>query len=147
MKPKLRFKISLFYQALWFMISPVMVSGCAAYVPPQHAVVADTAPAYGYQAPPVYSAPPTGVTETAPARSSAAGPTASVQAQSASPQTTPPIPVAVVVSQPPPVPQSEVVPVAPGPDYAWTPGYWSWNGGDWVWSSGRWSIRPRHGAI
>ncbi len=48
-----------------------------------------------------------------------------------------------VISQPPPVTAPvEVVPVAPGPDYVWTPGYWSWQG-HWVWIGGTWVIRPR----
>jgi len=39
----------------------------------------------------------------------------------------------------PPAPE-EVIPVAPGPDYYWAPGYWGWNDG-WVWIGGRWCIR------
>ena len=46
----------------------------------------------------------------------------------------------------PPAPQVEVVPVAPGPEYVWAPGYWAWNGG-WVWIGGRWVVRPYPGAI
>jgi len=34
----------------------------------------------------------------------------------------------VVVPQAPPPPQVEVVPVAPGPNYYWVPGYWYWGG-------------------
>jgi hypothetical protein len=41
--------------------------------------------------------------------------------------------------QPPP-PQVEVVPVAPGADYYWAPGYWGWNGG-WIWVGGGWFPR------
>src|SRR5207244_4305311 len=37
----------------------------------------------------------------------------------------------------PPSPQVEVVPVAPGPEYVWVPGYWAWSGGG-VWVGGRW---------
>src|ERR1700694_5382016 len=53
----------------------------------------------------------------------------------------------VIVAQTPPPPQIEVIPVAPGPDYVWIPGYWGWNGGAWIWISGRWVVRPWHGAV
>ncbi len=39
--------------------------------------------------------------------------------------------------QTPPPPQTEVVPVAPGPDYYWAPGYWGWDNG-WIWIGGCW---------
>ena len=147
MKPYLRMNLSRFYQAAWFIISPVMVSGCVANAPPNHTGVVYTPPVSNYQGVPVISSPPTVLTETQ-AGLSAAGPmtATNVQIQPAAPQTTPTIPAVVVASQPP-VPQPEVVPVAPGPDYSWTPGYWSWNGGSWIWISGSWIIHPRHGAI
>ena len=47
----------------------------------------------------------------------------------------------------PPAPMVETVPFAPGPGYAWTPGYWTWNGGTWMWIRGNWVIRPRVGAV
>lgn len=53
---------------------------------------------------------------------------------------------AVVAQAPPPVP-AEFVPVAPGPDYYWVPGYWYWSSPGWIWMGGRWTIRPWHGAI
>jgi hypothetical protein len=63
------------------------------------------------------------------------------------PTTPPPAPTsATIVEQAPPPAQVEVVPVAPGPDYYWVPGYWSWSGG-WVWVGGRWAVRPWHGAV
>ncbi len=37
---------------------------------------------------------------------------------------------------PPPVP-TEVIPVSPGPDYYWAPGYWGWDNG-WIWVGGGW---------
>jgi hypothetical protein len=44
----------------------------------------------------------------------------------------PPAQTAVVEApSAPPVAQVEVVPVAPGPQYVWVPGYLSWNG-NWV---------------
>ena len=51
-------------------------------------------------------------------------------------------PAPVVVEQTPPAPQVEVVQVAPGPDYVWTPGYWSWRGHAWVWVGGVWVVPP-----
>jgi len=50
------------------------------------------------------------------------------------------------VEQAPPPSQPEVVPVTPGPNYYWVPGYWSWNG-TWIWVPGRWAVRPWHGAV
>ena len=44
---------------------------------------------------------------------------------------------------PPPLP-AEVIPVAPGPDYYWIPGYWGWNGG-WIWIGGSWGFRGGYG--
>src|ERR1017187_6141801 len=44
---------------------------------------------------------------------------------------------------PPPLPD-QVIPVAPGPDYYWTPGYWGWNGG-WIWIGGGWGYRGGYG--
>ncbi|MHB8519243.1 MAG: hypothetical protein ACYDH9_00665 [Limisphaerales bacterium] len=56
-------------------------------------------------------------------------------------------PGSVIVTQagPPPA-RVEIVPLVPGPDYVWAPGYWGWQGG-WVWMSGSWVIRPRPGVI
>lgn len=53
-----------------------------------------------------------------------------------------------VVAQAPPAPQVEVVPVAPGPEYVWMPGFWSVGvGGGWVWVGGHYGIRPRPHAV
>jgi len=46
---------------------------------------------------------------------------------------------------PPPL-QTEVVTVAPGPEYVWLPGVWVWHGG-WVWGSGHWVIGPHPHAV
>ena len=43
----------------------------------------------------------------------------------------------VVVTEAPPAPQTEVIPVAPGPDYVWVGGYWVRQGPRWVWAPGR----------
>jgi hypothetical protein len=51
--------------------------------------------------------------------------------------------VALGDQTPPPTPE-EVIPVAPGPDYYWTPGYWGWNAG-WVWVGGSWCFRGGYG--
>jgi hypothetical protein len=52
----------------------------------------------------------------------------------------------VVTQSEPPPPQVEVVPISPGLDYVWDPGWWSWNGGAWFWIGGRWHhpVRPGH---
>jgi hypothetical protein len=53
-----------------------------------------------------------------------------------------------VVAQPPPAPQVEAVPVAPGPEYVWMPGYWSIGiGGGWAWVGGHYGVRPRPHAV
>jgi hypothetical protein len=38
----------------------------------------------------------------------------------------------------PPAPLVEAVPLAPGPDYEWVPGYWIWGNRGWVWVYGTW---------
>jgi hypothetical protein len=48
-----------------------------------------------------------------------------------------------VVVEAPPQEQTEVVTVAPGPDYVWIGGYWGWSWGHYVWIAGRWE-RPGH---
>jgi outer membrane lipoprotein SlyB len=53
----------------------------------------------------------------------------------------------VVVQQPPPPAPTEVVAVAPGPDYVWVDGEWVWNGFTWVWVGGHWGYPPRPHAI
>jgi hypothetical protein len=44
-----------------------------------------------------------------------------------------------------PAPLAEAVPVAPGSDYQWVPGYWTWDGGTWVWVYGVWQPRVYFG--
>ena len=57
-------------------------------------------------------------------------------------------PAPVVTDQTPPAPQLEVVPVTPGPEYVWMPGYWSIGvGGGWVWMGGRYGLPPRPHAV
>ena len=51
----------------------------------------------------------------------------------------------VVVSQPPPPVQVEVMPASPGVAFMWVPGAWVWHG-RWVWEAGRWSRPPHPGA-
>ncbi|EEF62938.1 YXWGXW repeat-containing protein [Pedosphaera parvula] len=67
------------------------------------------------------------------------------------PQVAQPAPVQpqqpVMVQTEPPPAQVEVIPAAPGPDYYWTPGYWSWRGGAYVWIGGSYIIRPRPSAV
>ena len=52
-----------------------------------------------------------------------------------------------VVVQSAPPPQVEVIPVTPGPDYVWTPGFWSWNSGAWIWIGGYWHYPSRPGHV
>lgn len=50
-----------------------------------------------------------------------------------------------VVMLAPPVPQVEVVGVAPRAGFVWIGGYWNWVGGRHVWVGGRWGAPPRAG--
>jgi hypothetical protein len=51
-----------------------------------------------------------------------------------------------VEAPPPPAAEVEVVPVPPGPEYFWVPGYHRWNGRHYVWIRGRYERRPHHHA-
>lgn len=57
-------------------------------------------------------------------------------------------PPVVVNSAPPPLPVYEQPPL-PGPDYVWTPGYWSWSDDDedYYWVPGTWVEPPRPGLL
>jgi len=44
----------------------------------------------------------------------------------------------------PPAPLQEMIIAAPGPGYAWVPGFWHWQNG-WVWLPGHWAMPPRPG--
>jgi len=52
----------------------------------------------------------------------------------------------VVVTEAPPAPQVEVIPVAPSPSHLWIGGYWAHRGGRWVWIGGTYVVRPAHRA-
>ena len=47
---------------------------------------------------------------------------------------------------PPPLPVYEQPPL-PGPDYLWTPGYWSWANADYYWVPGTWIEPPQPGLL
>jgi len=112
--------------------SAALATGCAErrveYVP-----VYSAPPAYAYSTQPPVTATPGAVP----------GGTNPAPAVVYAPQTT----ATVAAPMAPPAPQVEVVPVAPGPDYYWVPGYWGWNGTVWVWMGGAWTPRPWHGAV
>ena len=59
-------------------------------------------------------------------------------------QPQPIVPGLVPADQAPPPLPDQVIPVTPGPDYYWTPGYWGWNGG-WIWIGGSWCFRGGYG--
>ena|SRR5690349_16115341 len=124
-------------------LGAVVATGCVErrveYVPAYQAQPAYTAtPGYSYQPQTAYQAPPG---QSADSNAAAVAP----QPDNAPP---PPPPNTVVVAQAPPTPQVEVVPVAPGPEYVWAPGYWSVGvGGGWVWIGGRYVIRPHPHAV
>ena len=96
-------------------------------------------PAYAYSTPP--AAPPVPAT----AQPGEVQGVSSLPPAGVAP--TPQPAVTVVAPAAPPTAQVEVMPVAPGPEYYWTPGYWGWNGAVWVWVGGRWAPHPWHGAV
>lgn len=124
-----------------------LATGCAErrveYVP-----VYRVQPAYIVQpAYPPPAQPPTGTVPAAPTanwQTPVAAP-APVPAPPTQPVAPPPQPVVVTASAPPAA-LVEVIPVAPGPYYVWTPGYYAWNGG-WIWIGGRYVTRPRPTAV
>lgn len=58
----------------------------------------------------------------------------------------PPAAAEVVATEAPPLPQAEVITVAPGPDFVWIGGGWVWRS-RWVWERGHWEHPPRIGAV
>ncbi len=68
-----------------------------------------------------------------------------VQVVATAPMSPPPLGTTeIYVEAAPPLPQSDVISVAPAPDYVWIGGYWGWNMGRHVWIAGHWE-RPPHG--
>ncbi|HEY3755477.1 MAG TPA: hypothetical protein VGL42_04955 [Opitutaceae bacterium] len=47
----------------------------------------------------------------------------------------------------PPVAQTEVVPVSPGPGWFWVGGHYAWRYGRYVWIGGHWARRGHPGAV
>lgn len=45
----------------------------------------------------------------------------------------------IVVTEAPPAPLVEVIPVRPSPSVIWISGYWGWGGGRYIWHPGHWS--------
>ncbi|MEO8425699.1 MAG: YXWGXW repeat-containing protein [Verrucomicrobiota bacterium] len=60
---------------------------------------------------------------------------------------TTPATATAVIAPATPAPQVEVIPVTPGPNYVWTPGWWSWNGRAWIWFGGYWGFPTRPGHV
>ena len=50
-------------------------------------------------------------------------------------------------ASPPPAPQIEIIPAAPGPMAYWQAGHWAWNGSSWVWMNGVYVQRPTAQAV
>ena len=54
-----------------------------------------------------------------------------------------PPPGTVYAQRGPPPDRVEVIETAPGPNYAYTRGYWVWTGNDYTWTPGRWVVVER----
>jgi WXXGXW repeat (2 copies) len=50
-----------------------------------------------------------------------------------------------VVTDDPPAPIAEYIPVSPDPAFVWIGGYWGWRGG-WFWNAGHYARPPFRGA-
>ena len=59
----------------------------------------------------------------------------------------PPPGVEYVAVAPPRYYRTEVVGVAPGPEFFYVRGHWGWGGNAYVWAPGRWERRPRPRAV
>jgi hypothetical protein len=55
--------------------------------------------------------------------------------------------VFVSVSIAPPVLPVYAQPIAPGPDYLWTPGYWAYGAAGYYWVPGTWVLAPQPGFL
>jgi len=55
-------------------------------------------------------------------------------------------PGAVVVTENPPPPQTEVIGTPPDEAHVWVSGYWTYSDNHWVWIPGHWELRPHSGA-
>ncbi len=53
----------------------------------------------------------------------------------------------LTIGTPPPAPVVEAIPVAPGPDYVWRPGYWRWVDERHVWIPGHYAQPPHPHAV
>jgi hypothetical protein len=51
-------------------------------------------------------------------------------------------PVSYVVTQAPPVVQTEVVSVRPSSSHIWIAGYWTWRNNQYQWVAGHWEVPP-----
>src|SRR5436190_4670449 len=55
-------------------------------------------------------------------------------------------PGAAITEAPPTTPPTAPMVASPGPQYVYTPGYWSWQG-RWVWVQGSWVVPPYPGGV
>jgi len=126
-----------------------LVAGCVerrvVYVPTYQVSPTYAPPVYTYQPQPMYQPPPAPNPGQPPAAAPSA-PDSAPGATAPAPQPAPPGGSAMMSQVPPPSPQAEVIPVARGPQYVWSAGYWGCNGG-WVWVGGSWLVRPHPGAV
>ncbi|MCL2659092.1 MAG: YXWGXW repeat-containing protein, partial [Acidobacteriaceae bacterium] len=54
---------------------------------------------------------------------------------------------ALETSTAPPALPEYAQPMAPGPNYIWTPGYWYWGSAGYFWTPGAWVLAPYPGAL
>jgi hypothetical protein len=53
-----------------------------------------------------------------------------------------PVVSTTIVTEAPPVPQSEVVLAQPSPKHMWLAGYWTWRDARYEWMAGHWELPP-----
>lgn len=52
-----------------------------------------------------------------------------------------------VITQAPPAPPPEAVPVRPSTAHVWVPGHWTWQNSRYAWMAGHWEQPPSTGAV
>lgn len=95
----------------------------------------------------VSAPPPAPPAKTVTTTTTTTTPTTMVVATSGNVTTATPVVSTTVVTQAPPVPQTEIAQPQPSNLHAWIPGYWTWRNERYEWLAGRWELPPRSSAV